>query len=195
MSTDYHAAPDSLLFEVLRICGGVAVAIDARAHLHPEELEVIPDHPLNVGLCMRMPLHGGLKVVFCFRSCRASFAVDVLNPVVFNPFDPIPRSTQNFVVVLYPFPRDGRRERLSHDESIVIPDNYIGHRENFRPIRYVLNGLLEFVPSAHAVWIGLVIAGVMVIDDVPDKDYLITVVRFIGFQTKVEIPVEFKGAV
>jgi len=55
--------------------------------------------------------------------------------------------------------------------------------------------LFEFVPSAHAVWIGLVIAGVMVIDYVPDKNYLVTVVSFVGFQTKVEIPVEFKGAV
>ena len=58
MSTDYHAATDCLLFEVLRICRRVAVAIDARADLHPEELEVIPDHPLNVRLRMNMPLNG-----------------------------------------------------------------------------------------------------------------------------------------
>ena len=58
MSTNYHAATDSLLFEVLRVCGGVAVAIDARADLHPEELEVIPDHPFNVRLRMNMALNG-----------------------------------------------------------------------------------------------------------------------------------------
>jgi hypothetical protein len=43
---------------VLRICGCVAVAIHARADLHPEELEVVSDHPLNIGLGMRMPLNG-----------------------------------------------------------------------------------------------------------------------------------------
>jgi len=58
MPADYHAATDSLLFEVLRICGCVAVAIHARADLHPEELEVVSDHPLNIGLGMRMPLNG-----------------------------------------------------------------------------------------------------------------------------------------
>ena len=193
MPADYYPTPDRLLLEVFRICGGVCVSIHARPYLHPEEFKVIPDHPLYIGLCMNMPLNGGLEVVLCFRSCRTSFAVDVLNPVVFNPFNPIPRSTQNFVVVLYPFPRDGRRERLSHDESIVIPDNYIGHREDFRPIRYVLNGLFEFVPSAHAVWIGLVIAGVMVIDYVPDKNYLVTVVSFVGFQQKSRYPSSSKG--
>jgi hypothetical protein len=26
--------------------------------LHPEELEVVSDHPLNIGLGMRMPLNG-----------------------------------------------------------------------------------------------------------------------------------------
>ena len=194
MPADYHAATDSLLFEVLRICGGVAVAIHARADLHPEELEVIPYHPLNVRLRMNMALNGGLEVVLRFRSCRASFAVDVLHPVVFNPFDPIPRSTQYFVVVLYPFPRDGRRERLSHYQTVVVSYDNIGHREGFRPIRYVLNGLFEFVPSAHAVWIGLVIAGIMVIYYVPNKNYLIAIVSFIYVRTEIEIPVEFKGA-
>ena len=58
MPANYHAAPDSLLFEVLRICGGVAVAIDARADLHPEELEVIPSDTLNVRLRINMPLNG-----------------------------------------------------------------------------------------------------------------------------------------
>jgi len=58
MAANYHAATDCLLFEVLRICGGVAVAIHARADLHTEELEVIPDHPLNVRLRMNMALNG-----------------------------------------------------------------------------------------------------------------------------------------
>src|SRR5210317_165734 len=105
MSANYHPAANRLLFEVLRVPCGVAVAVDTTPDLHSEQFKVVSYHPLNVSLCLDVALHRGLKVVLCLRSCGAPFAVNVLNPVVLDTLNPIPRSTENLVIVLYPFLR------------------------------------------------------------------------------------------
>ncbi len=145
MPANYHAATNRLLFKVLCVCRRVTVPVNPTTHLHSEEFEVVPYHPLHVSLCMYVPLHGRLKVVLRFGSCRASFAVDVLNPVVFDTLNPIPRSTENLVVVLYPFFRYGRTKRLPHYDAIVIPYNYVSLGERLRPRFYVFNRLCEFI--------------------------------------------------
>ena len=185
MAANYHPATNRLLFKVLRVGGRVTVPVDTAPYLHPKEFEVVTDHPLDVGLCMDVPLHGGLKVVLRFGSCRASFAVYVLNPVVLDTLDPIPRSTENLVVVLYPFLRYGRTKRLAHYDTIVIPDNYVRLGERLRPRFYVFNGLCEFIRSAHPVRIRFVVAGVMVVDYVANEDDLVTVVTFVGVQAEL----------
>src|SRR5210317_408102 len=158
MPANDHAATNRLLFKVLGVPCGVAVPVNATPHLHTKEFEVVTYHPLHVCLCMDMTLNGRLKVVLRFSSCRASFAVDVLHPVVLDTLDPIPRSTENLVVVLYPFFRYSRTKRLPHYDTIMIPDNYVSLRECLRPCFYVFNGLCEFIRSTHAVGIGFVIA-------------------------------------
>ena len=185
MPANYYAATNRLLFKVLRVGRRVTVPVDTTTHLHTEEFEVVAYHPLNVGLCMDVPLHGGLKVVLRFRSCRASFTVYILHPVVFDTLDPIPRSTENLVVVLYPFFRYSRTKRFPHYDTIVIPDNYVRLGERLRPRLYVFNRLCEFIRSAHTVWIRFVIAGVVVIDYVANEDDLITVVTFVGVHAKL----------
>lgn len=194
MSANYYAATNRLLFKVLRVPCRVTVAVDSAAHLHTEKFEVVAYHPLDVGLCMDVPLHGRLKVVLRFGSCRASFAVDVLNPVVLDTLNPIPRSTENLVIVLYPFLRYGRTKRLPHYDTIVIPNNYVSVGERLRPRFYVFNSLCEFIRSAHAIRIRFVIAGVVVIDYVANEDDLITVVTFVGVNAKLEITVQLERA-
>ena len=194
MPANYHAATNRLLFKMLRVCRRVTVPVDTTTHLHSKEFKVVTDHPLHVGLCMYVALHGRLKVVLRFGSCRASFAVDVLNPVVFDTLDPIPRSTENLVIVLYPFFGYGRTKRLPHYDTIVIPDNYVRLGERLRPRLYVFNGLCEFIRSAHTVGIRFVVAGVMVIDYIANEDDLITEMAFVGIHTKLEITFQLERA-
>jgi len=189
MPANYHAATNRLLFKVLRVPCGVAIAVDTTTHLHSEEFKVVPYHPLNVSLRMNVPLHGRLKVVLRFGSCRASFAVDVLHPVVLDTLDPIPRSTENLVVVLYPFFRYGTTKCLPHYDTVVVANYYVRFGECLRPRFYVFNGLCEFIRSAHTVRIRFVVACVMVIDYVANEDNLVTVVTFVGIYAELEITI------
>ena len=189
MPANYHPAPNRLLFKMLSVCRRVTVPVDTTAHLHTEEFEVVTDHPLHVSLRMNVALHGGLKVVLCFGSCRASFAVDVLHSVVLDTLDPIPRSTEYLVVVLYPFFRYGRTKRFPHYDTIVISDNYVRLGERLRPRFYVFNGLCEFIRSAHPVGIRFVVAGVVVVDYVANENDLVTEVAFVGIYAELEITV------
>ena len=115
MSAQDYAATDCLLFKVLGVCSCVTVAVDAATDLHSKYFEVVADHPFAIRLRVNMALDGALHIVLGLVPGRAAFAVDVLHAVVFLTVAPIPGRTQHFVVVLYPFLRDGRTKRLAHD--------------------------------------------------------------------------------
>ena len=114
MPAQHYAAPNRLLFKVLGVRRRIAVAVNAATDLHAENFKVVADVPFAIRLRVNMALDCALHIVLRLVASCPAFAVDVLHAVVFYAVAPIPACTQYLVVVLYPFLRHGRAERLAH---------------------------------------------------------------------------------
>ena len=194
MPAQYYAAPNRLLFKVLCVGGRVAVAVDAATYLHSKNFEVVADVPFAICLGVNMALDCALHIVFSLVASCPAFAVYVLNAVVLYAVAPIPACTQHLVVVLYPFLRDGRAERLAHYKPVVVAYDNVSDGERFRPFANVFYGFVKFVRTAQRIWVGFVVAAVMVVEDVANENNVIAVKPLVLLNAKFEITVEFERA-
>jgi len=76
----------------------------------------------------------------------------------------------------------------------VVTDYNVRLRECLRPRFYVFYGLCEFIGSAHAVGVGLVIARIVVVYYITNENDLITKVTFIGIYAELQITVQLERA-
>ena len=195
MAAQDYAATNRLLFKVLGVCSRVAVPINTATYLHSKNFKAVAYHPFAVRLRMNMALDRALHIVFGLVPGRAAFAVDVLHAVVFFAVAPIPGRAQHLVVILNPFLRDGRTKRLAHDKPIVVADNHICNREGFSPFCNVVDGFVQLIRTAQRIRVGFMVAAVMVVEDVADKNDVVAVEVFVLIYAELEITVKLERAV
>jgi hypothetical protein len=76
---------------------------------------------------------------------------------------------------------------------MVAYDN-VGDGEGFRPFRNVFYGLVKLVRTAQRIWVGFVVAAVMVVQDVANENDVIAVKALVLLNAKFEITSKLERA-